>query len=105
MKPYRLARPAKADLDQIWLYVAEASSIETADRFVDALTDQFLILNAMPQIGRTRNDIEPNLRSFPVGDYIIYYRRRPRGGISISRVIHGRRNQTRAWKKLPPSRS
>jgi toxin ParE1/3/4 len=72
-----------------------------ADRFVDAITERFVLLAGMPDMGRSRNEIEPGLRSFPVGDYLIYYRRRPRGGIVISRVIHGKRDQARAWLGQP----
>ena len=101
MKRYRLARPAKADLDDIWLHIAEEASVNIADRFVDAITEQFVLFAGMPEMGRSRNEIEPGLRSFPVGDYLVYYRRRPRGGILISRVIHGRRDQARAWLGRP----
>jgi toxin ParE1/3/4 len=98
MKRYRLARPAKADLDEIWSRIAEETSLTIADHFVDGITEHFLLLAGMPDMGRSRNEIETGLRSFPVGEYIIYYRRRPRGGILISRVIHGRRDQARAWR-------
>src|SRR6266404_7774296 len=101
MKRYRLARPAKADLDDIWFRIAEGASLETADRFVDSLTARFPMLAAMPEMGRARDEIEPGLRSFPVEKYVVYYRRRPRGGILISRVIHGMRDQMRVWGEQP----
>ena len=101
MKRYRLARPAKADLVGIWLRIAEEATIETADRFVDALTERFPLLAAMPLMGHARDEIEPGLRSFPIGDYLIYYRRKARGGILISRVIHGCRDQGQAWRSRP----
>jgi plasmid stabilization system protein ParE len=41
---------------------------------------------------------EPGLRVFPVGNYLIYYRKAPRGGILIARVIHGMRDQESAWQ-------
>jgi plasmid stabilization system protein ParE len=46
---------ADSDLDDIWYYVATNSgSVETADRFVDYLTDRFFLLASHPNIGRTR---------------------------------------------------
>ena len=93
---YRLSRPAKADLDRIWFREA---SIETADRFVDTITARFPVLATMPEAGRARGDIEPGLYSFPVEDYIVYNRKGTRGGVLISRIIHGMRNQAKAWKK------
>ena len=44
MSFYRLARPAKADLEEIWLFIAKDAGLETADRFIDAITES--ILNA-----------------------------------------------------------
>ena len=95
MKRYRLSRPAKDDLDEIWLRIAREASPETADRFVDEITARFPFLAGMPEAGRSRDDLESGLRSFPVEDYLIYYRR-ARRGILISRVIHGRRDQPKA---------
>jgi plasmid stabilization system protein ParE len=38
--------------DDVWLYVAGHSSIETADRLVNSLTTRFLLLAAHPYAGR-----------------------------------------------------
>jgi toxin ParE1/3/4 len=59
------------------------------------------MLSRMPEVGRLRDDFFPGTRSFPSGEYVIYYRK-VRGGISISRVIHGARDQKSAWI-TPPS--
>ena len=55
------------------------------------------MLAGMPDTGRVRQDVAHGVRSFPIGSYIIYYRRAPRGKIQILRVIHGRRDQRKAW--------
>lgn len=99
MKRYRLARPAKADLDRIWSYIAGKASIETADRFIDSITARFPVLAGAPEAGAPRDDVAPGLRSFPVGNYRIYYRRTDRGRILIARVIHGMRDQEKAWEE------
>jgi toxin ParE1/3/4 len=96
MSFYRLARHAKADLDDIWLFIAQDAGIETADRFIDTITDRFLMLASMPEVGRVAEHIEQDVRVFPVEAYLIYYRISP-GWISISRVIHGMRDQQSAW--------
>ena len=98
MKRYRLARPAKADLDLIWQRIAGESGIENASRLIDTITDRFPLLAEMPELGTTRDLIEGGVRAFPVGNYLIYYRRAQRGGILISRVIHGMRDQHQAWE-------
>jgi toxin ParE1/3/4 len=99
MRRYRLARPAKADLDQIWLHVARNASIETADRFIDTITGRFPFLAGSSEAGPARDEIEPGLRVFPVENYLIYYRKTARGGIQISRIIHGMRDQEKAWDR------
>jgi toxin ParE1/3/4 len=96
MSSYRLARPAKADLDEIWLSIAQDAGIDTADRFIDTITDRFLMLASMPEVGRRAEHIEQGVRVFPVEAYLIYYRISP-GWISIARVIHGMRDQQSAW--------
>ncbi len=94
----RVSKLARVDLDAIWEYVAEHESIENATRLIDSITDSFPVLGRYPQFGRRRDEFEPGARSFPVGNYIVYYRQR-NGGIEISHVIHGKRDQERAWEK------
>jgi plasmid stabilization system protein ParE len=43
---HRLAPEAETDLDEVWLHIASNSSVETADRFVDSLTDRFFLTAA-----------------------------------------------------------
>jgi len=44
MKRYRLAGPAKADLDEIWLYIAQEGGVEAADRVIGTITARFHVL-------------------------------------------------------------
>ena len=72
---HRRAPQADADLDEIWYYIVkESDSIEIADRFIDSLTERFLLLARHPHVGRIRDDLRPGLRIFPVGRYVILYR-------------------------------
>jgi toxin ParE1/3/4 len=90
---HRLAPQAAADLNDIWYYVAiESGSVETADRFVDSITERFLLLASYPYLGRPReDDLGIGLRSFPVGDYVIVYLVEDKE-VFILRVVHGRRD-------------
>ena len=45
----------------------------------------------MPELGRQREELSSRLRSWVVGNYVIFYRPQPRG-IEVVRVLHGRRN-------------
>jgi toxin ParE1/3/4 len=99
MTAYLLAPLAKADLDEIWLYVARQAGLETADRVLDSITDRFPMLARMPAAGRARDEIERGTRSFAAGDYLIFYRKARRSGIVIARVLHGARDPHKAWEK------
>jgi toxin ParE1/3/4 len=82
-----------SDLDGIWYYVAsESGSAEIADRLIDSITERFVLLAEYPHVGRRRDeDLRPGLRSFPVGDYVIFYRVQD-ADIVVLRVLHGRRD-------------
>jgi toxin ParE1/3/4 len=97
MTRYRLSCLAKADLDRIWLWIATSASMEAADRFIDTIAERFPMLANTPEAGRASDEIEPGLRVFPVENYLIYYRKAARGRILISRIIHGMRDQPKAW--------
>jgi toxin ParE1/3/4 len=90
MSRYRLAEQARADLDEIWLYIAEDNP-SAADRFLDTLYERFLLLAGQPLLGRDRPELALNLRSLPVGNYVIFYRPID-DGIEVVRVLHGARD-------------
>lgn len=81
---------AKSDLIEIWDYIAEDSEAR-ADDFVAKIHEKFLALAEHPGIGRARDELEKDIRSFPVGRYIIFYRPFAEG-IEVVRVLHGFRD-------------
>ncbi len=87
------APQADSDLDSIWYYVASRSgSIAIADRLIDSLTDRFFLLANHPNLGRMRDeDLSSGVRSFPVGQYVIFYRIEA-DDVLILRVLRGSRN-------------
>ncbi len=90
MSRYRLSEQSRSDLDDIWLYIASDNLI-AADRFIDELLGKFQTLGAQPGIGRTRDELAESLRSFPVGNYVIFYRAM-QDGIEVVRVLSGFRD-------------
>jgi len=90
VKHFLLASQAQIDLDEIWLFIAE-DNIDTADKFHDLLLSKFIALAGQPLMGRTRDELRPNVRGFPVGNYIIFYRDTLEH-IEIIRVLHGARD-------------
>lgn len=84
-------RPAaRRDLIDIWLYIADDNEA-AADRFLDRIQTALKMLLENPLAGRTRSELIEGLRSFPVGNYILFYRPAP-GGIELIRALSGYRD-------------
>ncbi len=81
---------AKADLIEIWNYIADDSE-NRADDFINTLDKKLQTLAASPYIGRPRTELIDDLRSFPIERYIIFYRVIPQG-VEIIRVLHSARD-------------
>jgi toxin ParE1/3/4 len=89
----RIAPQARADLDSIWLYIArESGNADSATRTIGSLADKFKLFARFPNIGKSlESDLRPNIRSFPIGNYRVFYRAQPTE-IRILRVIHSSRD-------------
>lgn len=90
MSSYSLAPQAVQDLDEIHDFIA-ADNINAALRFVDLLEEKFQTISQSPEMGRRREELAPMLRSFPAGNYVIFYRPAEEG-IQVIRVLHGARD-------------
>lgn len=83
-------RASLEDYDEIWSYIA-VRDLVAADRLVDRFDATLRLLASNPYVGRAADEFAKNLRSFPVGSYLIFYRPID-GGIELIRVIHGARD-------------
>ncbi len=81
---------AHLDLVEAALRIAEENPL-AADRWLDTIEEKCRLLAQMPGLGRKRPDLAPELRGFPIGNYIIFYRAVPEG-IQVIRVLHGARD-------------
>ena len=77
---------AEDDLIDIWVYIARNNPIN-ADRFLDRLEERCQTLAEFPETGTHRDELIKDLRSFPLGDYMVFYFVID-GGINIVRVLH-----------------
>ena len=82
-----ISRQAVEDLSDIWSYIALDNS-DVADNFVEKLYESCKALASMPEMGRARNELLPNLRSLTYKGYIIFYRAN-NGKLAIIRVLNG----------------
>jgi toxin ParE1/3/4 len=88
---------AAADLWEIALYIARDNE-DAAYRLIDTIDEKLEMLAQHPGGGQARPELLDNLRSFPVGRYIIFYR--PiNEGIEVLRVLHGARNLRKAFRR------
>ena len=91
MARYRLALLARSDLGESFQYNAERSGVRNASRLHRQIRERFPRHAEQPLIGRARPELGSDLRSFPVGNYIIIYRPIS-DGVEIVRVLHGSRD-------------
>ena len=86
----KYAEVAKADLRDIWDYIAEDSQLQ-ADRLLNRFRAKLEHLAKWNTIGRPRPELAKNCRSYPFGKYCFYFR--PiEDGIEVIRVLHSARD-------------
>ena len=90
MPVVRRTAQAEEDLIEIWIYIAQDNPA-AADRLLDKFDSKFSLLAEQPSLGPAREDIAPELRYLPVGNYLILYRI-IESGIEVVRVVQGARN-------------
>ena len=66
-------RQASLDLLEIHDYIAR-NSPENAGRFLARLEEKCQFLATNPGVGRNCPTLAPDLRSFPEGNYLIFYK-------------------------------
>jgi toxin ParE1/3/4 len=81
---------ARRDAFSIWQWVADDNP-KAADHLLSRFAEVADLLASRPAMGRSREDLAPGLRAFPVNKYLIFYRAIT-GGIDIVRVMHGRQD-------------
>lgn len=83
-------RASVSDYEEIWRYIARDNPA-AADRLIATFERQLVTIATMPGIGREEPLLATDLRSFPVGSYLIFYRPID-DGIALVRVLHGARD-------------
>ena len=80
---FRKREQVDIDLDSIWSFLA-ADNVSAANKQIDRIGEVFEMLVENPLAGRARLDLQPNLRSFPAGNYIVFYVPQPDGRKSFA---------------------
>jgi plasmid stabilization system protein ParE len=101
MSVYALTPLAKADIFEIWSFIAEDSE-ETADRVEQAIYDACAFVAEAPMRGHSRSDLTSRslrfwtLTRYP--NYTVIYRPE-RSPLQVVAVLHGKRNLRRILKQ------
>lgn len=90
MSPYELTQRAHCDLEEIEDYFARRSA-KTGREFLIRALEVFEMLATHPEAGRRRLELKVAVRSFSIGQYVVYYRI-AEGRVQILRVAHGARD-------------
>jgi toxin ParE1/3/4 len=88
---------AELDLLDIWDYIADDSP-DRADDFLDRIESKLITLAQNSSLGRKRPDLLPNLRSFPIDNYVVFYQQ-IEDGIDVIRLLHGSRDMEEVFKQ------
>ena len=81
---------AEQDLAEIWTYI-QPHNEDAADRMLRLIDKTCELISEYPKIGRDRDNIIQGMFSFPVGNYLIFYRA-ALDGVEIARIVDGRRD-------------
>ena len=95
MSQVEVAPRARADVDEIWTYIARRD-LRAAERWVRQLSKRFRMLGRQPLIGESAGELSPGLRCIPYGNYVVYYER-DGNIVRIRRVVHGARDVSQFW--------
>jgi toxin ParE1/3/4 len=90
MTPYQIAPRAQRDQDEIWSYMADDSPA-SADGLIELFHEKFLLLSSQPLMGEVWPQLTHDLRSFCVGNYVVFYRP-AKDDIEVVRVLHAARD-------------
>ena len=86
----KLTKQSKRDLDEIWDYIAQDNP-DAADGFIESVYEKCCLIAERPKIGRERHELVAGIRSFPVGNYLIFYHLQDKAVI-IDRILSGYRD-------------
>jgi toxin ParE1/3/4 len=97
MLPVVRTDQAETDLVEILDHV-DRHSPPAAERLATAIDDRCNLLGQFPEIGRTREELAPGLRSVVVDQYVLFYRVTPTA-VELLRILRGARDIDTIMKK------
>ena len=96
MPRYDFTRRALTDLRDIARYTRKTWGQTQARLYREELELSLQKLALSPRIGRTRAEVAPDVRSFPIARHVAFYVE-SEGGITVLRVLHPTMDVDRAF--------
>ena len=98
----RFSAQARRDLRAILQYSTETWGREQGDAYAASLQEAMRHLADYPAVGRAREDIRPDLRSFQVRQHLVLYRADDKA-VVVLRVLHARMDVRAALDEIQGS--
>ena len=95
MNLYQISLEASHDLEAIVDYFLERN-VDAGERFIQQFNKKCLYLTQFPYIGRSYEDLAPQVRGIPLCGYVLLYKVTEMG-IIIVRVVSGYRDLENLW--------
>jgi toxin ParE1/3/4 len=92
---YQISLEASHDLEAIVDYFLERN-VDAGERFIQQFNKKCLYLTQFPYIGRSYEDLAPQVRGIPLCGYVLLYKVTEMG-IIIVRVVSGYRDLENLW--------
>jgi toxin ParE1/3/4 len=88
---------SRADLVEILSFISQDNPRAARD-LLRKFNDRLELLSDFPGAGAARPELRRGLRSFPVGNYLLFYSV-TRTTLVLERVLHGARNLRRIFRR------
>jgi toxin ParE1/3/4 len=92
-----ISDPANQDLERIADYLGTSYGLERSEKFISEITESLKYIAKFPYIGRSREELLPNLRSLPYLHYLIFYQVQA-PTIEIVRIASGYQDLTNLFE-------
>ncbi|MEO8117221.1 MAG: type II toxin-antitoxin system RelE/ParE family toxin [Bacteroidota bacterium] len=88
MAKYFFTKKAVEDFSEIWNYTIKAWSECQAEKYYAELINTCKLISDDPNIGKTYDEIVPEIFGLKMKKHIIFYRNSKRNNIEILRILH-----------------
>lgn len=100
MNPILQTATFRSAIKEVGKYIArESGSRKIATDFLHQIDEKCRTYARQPEMGELRSELGEEIRCFPVGSYVIFYRPL-KNGILLVAIIHGARDIPAVFRKL-----